>query len=61
MAATNKSYSRRMEIYNKKPHENATNLIINDHYLIKSSRVLTLDKLTSTEINSILISKVKKK
>ena len=49
-----------MEIYNKKPHENATNLIINDHYLIKSSRVLTLDKLTSTEINSILITKVQK-
>ena len=32
-----------------------------DHHLIKSSRVITLDKLTSTEIYFILISKVQNK
>ena len=30
--------------------ENATNLIINDYHLVKGSRVITLDRLTSTEI-----------
>ena len=35
--------------------ENAS-LIIHDHHLIKGSRVITLDKLTSTEIYSILES-----
>ena len=34
----------------KENYENATNLIIHDHHLIKGSRVTTLDKLTSTEI-----------
>ena len=38
----------------KKNYENATNLIIHDHHLIKDSRVITLDKLTSTEIYSII-------
>ena len=38
-------------------YENATNLIIHDQHLVKESRVITLDKLTSTEIFSILISK----
>ena len=41
--------------------ENASNLIIDDHHLIEGSRVITLDKLTSTEIYSILISKVRSK
>ena len=45
----------------KKNYENATNLIIRDHYLIKGSRVSTLDKLTSTEIYYILVSKVQNK
>ena len=35
--------------------------MIHDHHLIKSSRVISLDKLTSTEICSILISKVQNK
>ena len=42
-------------------YENATNMIVHDHHLIKGSRVITLDKLTSTEIYSILISKVQSK
>ena len=42
-----------------KNHESKTNLIIQDHHVIKSSRVLTLEKLTSTEIYSILVWKVK--
>ena len=45
----------------KENYENATNLIIHDHHLLKGSRVMTLDELTSTEIYSILISKVQNK
>ena len=41
--------------------KNKTNLIIHDHHVIKGSRVLALDKLTSNEIYSILISKVQNK
>ena len=41
-----------METYHKKKNcENATNLIIHDHQLMTGSRVITLDKLTSTKIN----------
>ena len=43
-----------MEIYHKKNNEIAANLITYDHHLIKGSRVITLDKLTSTEIYFIL-------
>ena len=43
------------------PNENATNLIIHDHHLVKGSRVTALDKLTSTEIYSILISRAQNK
>ena len=45
----------------KKNNEVAANLITHDHHLIKGSRVITLDKLTSTEIYSILILKVHNK
>ena len=45
----------------KKNNEVAANLITHDHHLIKGSRVITLDKLTSTEIYSILILKVQSK
>ena len=45
----------------KEDYENATNLIIHDHHLVKGSRVITLDKLTSTEIYSILISRAQNK
>ena len=41
--------------------ENAINLIIDDHHLVKDSRVITLDKLTSTEIYSILIPRAQNK
>ena len=37
---------------------NVTNLIIHYYHVTKGSRVFTLDKLTSNEIFSILISKV---
>ena len=39
-------------------HESATHLIIHDHHVIKGSRILTLGKLSSTEIYAILIPKV---
>ena len=58
MGTTNRLYSSKMEIYHKKNNEIAANLITYDHHLIKGSRVITLDKLTSTEIYSILILKV---
>ena len=45
----------------KKNNEVAANLITHDHHLIKGSRVITLDKLTSTEIYSILTLKVQNK
>ena len=41
--------------------EDAANLITHDHYLIKSSRVITLDKSSSTEMYSILILRVQNK
>ena len=44
----------------KETYEKTTNLI-HDHYAIKGSRNLTLDKLSSTEIYAILISKVQNK
>ena len=51
-----------MEIYHsKKNNEVAANLITHGHHLIKGSRVITLDKLTSTEIDSILTLKVQNK
>ena len=34
----------------KETHESTTNLIIHDHHVIKGSRILTLNKLSSTEI-----------
>ena len=58
IATISRLYSRKMEIYYQKNYENAINLILHDHHLTKGSRVVTLDKLTSTEIYSILISKV---
>ena len=42
----------------KETHESTTNLIIHDHHVIKGSRILTLNKLSSTEI---LISKFQNK
>ena len=50
-----------MEIIIKENYENPTNLIIHDHHLVKHSRVVTLDQLTSTEIYSILISRAQNK
>ena len=48
---------QRWKIIIKQNYENATNVVIHDHHLVKGSRVVTLDKLTSTEIYSILISR----
>ena len=45
----------------KKTHESTTNLIIHDHHVIEDSRILALDKLSFTEIYTILISKVQNK
>ena len=60
MTAINRLYSQKTEIYYQN-YENTTDLIIDDHHLIKGSSVLTLDKLTSIEIYSILISKAQNK
>ena len=46
-----------MEYIFKENFENATNVIIHDHHLVKRSRLITLDKVTSTERDSILILK----
>ena len=48
---------QRWKIIIKQNYENATNVVIHDHQLVKGSRVVTFDKLTSTEIYSILISR----
>ena len=61
MGTTNGLYSRKIEIYHLKNNEVAANLITYEHYIIKGSRVITLDKLTSTVIYSILITKVQNK
>ena len=45
----------------KETHESTTDLSIHDHHVIKGSRILTLEKLSSTEIYAILISKVQNK
>ena len=55
------SISERWKFIIKENYENATDLIIHDHHLIKGLRVITLDKRTPTEIYSILISKVQNK
>ena len=55
------SIPERWKFIIKENYENATNLIIHDHRLIKGSRVITLSRLASTEIYSILISKVQNK
>ena len=57
MASINRLYSTKIKIIIKESYENATNPIIHDHHLVKGSRVITLDKLTSTEIYSVLISR----
>ena len=44
----------------KETHESTTNLIIHDYHVIKGSRILTLEKLSSTEIYSILNFKISK-
>ena len=55
------SIPQRWKIIIKENYENAINLIIHDHHLVKGSRVISLDKLTSTEIYSILISRAQNK
>ena len=37
---------------------NVRNLLIHDHHLIKGARILTLEKLSSEELYSMLITKV---
>ena len=49
MGATNKLYFRKMEIYHSKNNEIAVNLTTH-HYLIKDSRVISLDKSASIKI-----------
>ena len=55
------SIPQRWKVIIKENYENAINIIIHDHHLVKGSRVITLDELTSTEINSILISRAQNK
>ena len=44
------SIPERWKFIIKENYENATHLIIHDHDLIKGSKVMTLDKLKSTEV-----------
>ena len=53
--------SERWKFIIKENYENSSSLIIHDHHSIKVSRAVISDKLTSTEIYSILISKVQYK
>ena len=55
------SIPERCKFIIKENYEDATNLIIHDNNLVKDSRVITLDKLTLSEIYSILISKAQNK
>ena len=55
------SIPQRWKINIKVNYENATNLIVHDYHLVKGSRVITSDKVTSTEIYSILISRAQNK
>ena len=55
------SIPQRWKIIIKENYGNATNLIIHDHRLVKGLRVITLDKLTLTQIYSILISRAQNK
>ena len=43
------SISKKWKFIIKKSYENAANLIIHGHHLIKGSRVINLDKLASTD------------
>ena len=62
----NKSYFQWLHLINSIPEKrkltikqsssDAKNLIIHDHHLIKDSRILILEKLTSKELYQILIS-----
>ena len=55
------SIPERWKFIIKENYENATNFIIHDNHLIRGLREISLDKLTSTEIYSILISKIQNK
>ena len=49
------SITEKWKFISKKPNEIGANPITHDYHLIKGSRVITLDKLISTKICSILI------
>ena len=51
------SLAERWQLIIKGNYINANSFIIHNHHSIKGSKVATLDKLTSTELYSILISK----
>ena len=55
------SISQRWKIIMKETYENDANLISHEDYLVKGSRVITSDKLTSTEIYSIFTSRSQNK
>ena len=55
------SSPQRWKIIIKENYANTINLVIHDHHLVKGSRVISLDKLTSIEIYSILISRAQNK
>ena len=56
MVTTNKHYSETVDIYIYIKHTNDTDgsLTLN-HYIIRDSRILTIDKLTSRYLYSYLI------
>ena len=61
MDTINRLYVTKMDIIIKENYENAASFAIYDHHLVKGSRIITLDKLTSTKIPSMLVSKVQNK
>ena len=54
-------FQKKQKFSVQKNYKNSANFNINDHNLINCSRVITLNKLTSTEIHSIFVSKIENK
>ena len=68
---TNETYFQWLQLKHAIPHKwktiikqnpgNVSDLLIHDHHLIKGARILTLEKLSSKELYSILITKLTNK
>ena len=64
---TNETYFQRLQLRHAIPHKwktiikqnpgNVSDLLIHDHHLIIGAQILTLEKLSSKELYSILLTK----